>query len=402
MNFLLSILLTAIVGVGNYSTIVSGRDTLMVFPGEIELRTNDGTNADWYSMRSGIRTSWGTSDSRFCQSGERVLICRKGQTKPFAIRRVYTEADIRPRNLGLEVTPECEKTTVRVLGEFVDSVRIPGRLCFRNLSWSNSEMQWVEQDTCIYLDSIYAGVITKKRIPAFLATTTFRLLLDSVVSDSVVTEEIRPIAAAYHPTWQVEARWNEGDKMNEIDGPNRSAMQDAKQIVGNSNTMNSGKVDVFFTANGTEAVMYYQWQVKQSETILATRKVESHRYSFDEESYTVTVSASGSQCPCKCTSDTVFLVSVAQSELLIPNAFSPNGDGVNDEFRVAYKSIREFHCWVYDRWGHLVYKWDNPAKGWDGTTNGRPASVGAYYYVIRATGTDGRSFKYSGDINLLR
>lgn len=62
--------------------------------------------------------------------------------------------------------------------------------------------------------------------------------------------------------------------------------------------------------------------------------------------------------------------------------------GANDEFRVAYRSLREFHCWVYNRWGLLVYEWDDPAKGWNGTIGGKPAAEGAYYYVIRALGTD--------------
>ena len=119
-------------------------------------------------------------------------------------------------------------------------------------------------------------------------------------------------------------------------------------------------------------------------------------------------------------------VAVSESYLAVPNVFTPNGDGKNDEFRVAYRSLKEFHCWVYNRWGKLVYEWDDPAKGWDGTINGRPAAEGAYFYVIRALGTDAAKdaqytmkavynkkklnadesvigvYQMSGDINLLR
>ena len=85
-----------------------------------------------------------------------------------------------------------------------------------------------------------------------------------------------------------------------------------------------------------------------------------------------------------------------ESMLLVPNVFTPNGDGANDEFRVAYRSIKEFHCWVYNRWGHLVYEWTDPAKGWDGTIGGKPAAEGAYFYVIRALGTDAdKNAKYT-------
>ena len=119
-------------------------------------------------------------------------------------------------------------------------------------------------------------------------------------------------------------------------------------------------------------------------------------------------------------------ITISESYLAVPNVFTPNGDGKNDEFRVAYRSLREFHCWVYNRWGKLVYEWTDPAKGWDGMIGGRPAAEGAYYYVIRALGTDAAKdaaytmkavytkkklnadesvigvYQMSGDINLLR
>jgi gliding motility-associated-like protein len=71
---------------------------------------------------------------------------------------------------------------------------------------------------------------------------------------------------------------------------------------------------------------------------------------------------------------------------------------MNDEFRVAYRSLKEFHIWVYNRWGKLVYESTDPAKGWDGTINGRPAAEGAYFYVVRAKGTD--ADKYAEYIGL--
>ena len=105
----------------------------------------------------------------------------------------------------------------------------------------------------------------------------------------------------------------------------------------------------------------------------------------------------GNVCPCSteddCDLDSThytgdLVVSISESYLKVPNVFTPNGDGRNDEFRVAYQSLREFHCWIYNRWGHLVYSWDDPAKGWNGMIGGRPAAEGAYMYVIRALGTD--------------
>jgi gliding motility-associated-like protein len=75
-----------------------------------------------------------------------------------------------------------------------------------------------------------------------------------------------------------------------------------------------------------------------------------------------------------------FLVNVWESELDVPNVFTPNGDGVNDEFRVAYKSIKKFEMVVYSRWGRKVYEGNDPARGWDGEVGGKIGAPGVYFY----------------------
>ncbi|HQF11418.1 MAG TPA: gliding motility-associated C-terminal domain-containing protein, partial [Paludibacteraceae bacterium] len=55
-----------------------------------------------------------------------------------------------------------------------------------------------------------------------------------------------------------------------------------------------------------------------------------------------------------------------------------------------------------NRWGRMVYHWNDPQKGWDGTIGGKKAPVGAYFYVIKAVGADGIKYSKKGDINLLR
>lgn len=60
------------------------------------------------------------------------------------------------------------------------------------------------------------------------------------------------------------------------------------------------------------------------------------------------------------------------SSLLLPNAFSPNGDGINDIYKPkdGYRNIEEFHAYIYNRWGQKLYEWTDPATGWDGTYRG--------------------------------
>ncbi|MDR0895634.1 MAG: gliding motility-associated C-terminal domain-containing protein [Prevotellaceae bacterium] len=99
-----------------------------------------------------------------------------------------------------------------------------------------------------------------------------------------------------------------------------------------------------------------------------------------------------------------FIIRVAESELKVPNAFSPNGDGVNDLFRVTHQSLVRFRAFIYNRWGQEVYHWGlaNIDAGWDGTRHGKPVPEGVYFIVVEAEGADGISYKIRGDVNLLR
>lgn len=97
-------------------------------------------------------------------------------------------------------------------------------------------------------------------------------------------------------------------------------------------------------------------------------------------------------------------VSISESKLEMPNAFSPNGDGINDVYKAktGYQSIVEFHATIYNRWGQRLYEWDDPAGGWDGKYNGKEVKQGVYFVQVKATGADGRKFNIKKDVNLLR
>ena len=66
-------------------------------------------------------------------------------------------------------------------------------------------------------------------------------------------------------------------------------------------------------------------------------------------------------------------VTISESKLEMPNAFSPNGDGINDIYKAkdGYQSIVEFHAYIFNRWGQKLFEWTNPADGWDGKYKGK-------------------------------
>lgn len=99
-----------------------------------------------------------------------------------------------------------------------------------------------------------------------------------------------------------------------------------------------------------------------------------------------------------------FRINIRESKLEIPNAFSPNGDGINDVFRVkdGYESIVSFHAIVFNRWGKKLYEWSDLEGGWDGRAGGSDVPDGAYYLVVKARGADGINYDTKKVINILR
>ncbi len=74
---------------------------------------------------------------------------------------------------------------------------------------------------------------------------------------------------------------------------------------------------------------------------------------------------------------------------------------MNDQWRVSYKSITDFDCHIFNRWGQEMAHLTDPSQGWDGRYGGKTVPPGVYYYVIKAQGADGKNYKLSGDINIV-
>ncbi len=86
-----------------------------------------------------------------------------------------------------------------------------------------------------------------------------------------------------------------------------------------------------------------------------------------------------------------------------PTAFTPNGDGKNDGFKVVtYGNNWSYKLAIYNRWGQLVFLTYSADKYWDGTYNGKPCEVGTYYYFFEGRCLTGGTDEHQGDITLIR
>ncbi len=408
-------------------------DTIFIFSGDIEVRTADGTPVDWYKTDGTLAQS--NSAEIYPEDGG-YYIEVEGQREYFYL---FSYPNYKPTDLTLEVEAvNCKDTRIRLQGTLPEmqylsasgQTRYVPRTCtitYSNLQWNDEDKAWQAVDTTLQNETLHIGSYT---LPAIYDRTDIALCYDQWITnigltpDSVTTTLTQPVAVTAVATTTTTTRGVTGEPSNEVDRPTDETMNPIQ---------GSAPLDVLFRAYATPAVDYYQWYIYKGTQLIVQRTDDQHRYTFLEPSsyYRAVLYVSNATCPCSDTEDpdcqqdsTEITIAVSESQLLVPNVFTPNGDGKNDEFRVLYRSLKEFHCWVYNRWGKLVYEWTDPAKGWDGTINGKPAAEGAYFYVIRALGTDATSgyttkikydkaqskdatamigvYQLSGNINLLR
>ncbi len=86
----------------------------------------------------------------------------------------------------------------------------------------------------------------------------------------------------------------------------------------------------------------------------------------------------------------------------LPNAFTPNGDGNNDVFLVRGKGIETLSVSIYNRWGNKVFETEDEIRGWDGTYKGSEQNSGVFVFIVQGTFVNGKAFKESGDVELIR
>ena len=404
--------------VGNATQLTQSGDTLFLFEKEPELNCKLGA-VDWYRLPDTITPVASGVDYLYAEHGEGYMI-KLGELRE--VFWVFDYDSLRADITAIDAILSCTETELQLEGIIpqMQYTNLQGKRCtyprqcrvsYMDAMWSSESEAWVDslaQQEADFRETIVVGA--SPVATDFTISDPLAALLE-LTEDSLRSPVYSPMALKANPLAIVTTRGKEGEPSNEVERP-----IDPSELI-----RRSAPLIVTFRANALNAD-YYQWNIYRGSDRILQRNEAQHQYTFTEPgNYRAVVGMSNSH---DCQLDSVeFLISVSESMLTVPNVFTPNGDGMNDEFRVVYRSIKEFHCWVYNRWGHKVYEWTDPSKGWDGTIGGRPAAEGAYYYVIRALGTDAESdymlkpvytkklkkqelpigvYQLSGHINLIR
>ena len=88
-------------------------------------------------------------------------------------------------------------------------------------------------------------------------------------------------------------------------------------------------------------------------------------------------------------------------QAFLPSAFSPNGDGRNDNFSFIGAGLRDISMTIFDRWGNKIFESNDAGKTWDGKVNGQNAPDGAYIYTARLTFNDGTQEDLLGHVSVI-
>ncbi len=154
-----------------------------------------------------------------------------------------------------------------------------------------------------------------------------------------------------------------------------------------------------YSLNGTGS-QYYRWTPTD---YLSDPNIANPTVVFpDTGTYTYVLHGTNDE-GCEDT-DTINIQVVHYGHIFVPNAFSPNGDGLNDRLLprfVGYSRVNYFY--IFNRFGQRVFESiNNNPPSWDGNFNGAPAELGVYYWVINVTDVNGNRVERKGDVTLIR
>lgn len=332
-------------------------------------------------------------------TGDMGYIIEEGTSRTYFWLVDYSQHQLHLSGLDISPEQECDMTSLIPTGEgdkiaYYSITGVPKELD-RELELTYSTLEYnsdndnysskTETHTLSYLPATIHA-------PAPLCDTDFSLSGDRFLRQWGMEQEIvSPTFNTIAVAAETHATQTERDNDNE-------KKEEGSQMGG------SAPAEITFSAATTDAAIYKEWQFSYDQEFndITTRYNEKEfTYTFTEEGTTyVRFVANNAAGTCEYIGET-YEIFIGESRLECPNAFSPGAsEGVNDEWKVSYKSIIDFECHIFNRWGVKLASFKDPSQGWDGKYKGKIVPSGVYYYVIKATGSDGKKYNLGGDINV--
>jgi gliding motility-associated-like protein len=159
---------------------------------------------------------------------------------------------------------------------------------------------------------------------------------------------------------------------------------------------------VAFNNQSSSDVNYWFWSFGDGDSLVNNTKNPRHTYPGDTASFVATLIVHNAGF-CYDTIKHLILIGPEYS-FYIPNAFTPDGDGVNDEFFGKGVGIVEYQLTIFDRWGNFIFEADELNKGWDGKASGGAETAQQDVYVWKVALTDifHKKHNYTGTVTIVR
>ncbi len=380
-----------------------------------------GTSITYTSKNTGTRPEWskfsnlgggyaeqindivyeGEMSTLIDVTGDMGYIIRDGSSTTYFWIVDYSSHALTLDGVSVSDETDCQTVALSVTGKG-NAIRYytingQGKELDRNITLKYDTLEY-DEGTGSYVTNEtvteYAHLSTTLYADAPLCNTEFILSGDRFLSFWGMEEEAStPTYEAIAVTATTSAEQNKEEIDNEISSGSGVGLG------------GSAPLDISFGSSVSDAVVFTEWQMSKDSEFNDIEYRETNvdfTYTFRDAGTTyVRFAASNSAGTCDYFSPT-YEVTIGESEIKCPNAFSPgSSEGVNDIWKVSYKSIVSFECHIFNRWGVKVASFTNPSEGWDGKYNGKLVPAGVYYYVINAKGADGKSYKLKGDINII-
>ncbi|MES2565266.1 MAG: gliding motility-associated C-terminal domain-containing protein [Bacteroidota bacterium] len=158
-------------------------------------------------------------------------------------------------------------------------------------------------------------------------------------------------------------------------------------------TSGTAPLDVTFT-DQSSGVNTYSWNFGDLSNNLSSSMNPGHTYN-SVGMYTVELIGTNGIC-----NDTAYayIEVLENSSIIVPNVFTPNGDGANDVFKIVSVGMKDLSCDIFNRWGTKVHSLSSINDSWNGGDN----SAGTYFFILKCTGVNGKEYSQEGHISLLK
>lgn len=259
---------------------------------------------------------------------------------------------------------------------------------------NNAGLYWGEaiKDGCAYRDTI---VVTQKPLPIValgkdtLLCEEQKLVLNAFNSGASYVWQNNSILSSFGVTkagsYHVKVTLNGCSKADTI---NVDYKLKPKFSLGNDITICPGQV-IYLQPAPAAIPGFYEWQNGTNATIFTAAQSGLYSLAITNE--------------CGTTKDSILLKS-GTCKVYIPNAFTPNNDGLNDEFKALNtEAVTELKLLIFDRWGNKVFETLDKNKGWDGKYKGQYVPPGFFSYMIEYKElTNNNTFQLKGLIQVIQ